>query len=71
MMQTLRPEQPRCHGWDCPQRARCLHYAERSQHTEITPFMSHLCNEGKVDRLLLYAGTGRWFPWGADEGSLI
>lgn len=71
MMQTLRPEQPRCHGWDCQLRERCLRYAERNQHTEITPLMSHLCKEGKVDRLLLYAGGGRRFPWGSDEGSLI
>lgn len=68
MMQTLHPEQPRCHGWDCPLRESCLRYAERSQHNQTTVFVVHLCKEPRRERFIPYTGTGKRFPWDLTKG---
>lgn len=43
MTQKLPPEQSRCHGFCCPQRAQCLRYTDRMGHDYSTKFVHRLC----------------------------
>lgn len=39
----LSGDEPRCHGFQCATRERCLRHTERKNYQADTPFVSHLC----------------------------